>query len=76
MPRLQSLNSTERKNFDSPPKFNSFQRKKFFRLCSWGKKILESITIPTNKVFFILMYGYLGKTPNKGTMYHQREEDL
>lgn len=62
MSRLQSLNSTERKYFDSPPEFNSFQRKKFFRLCSWSKKILESIKIPTNKSCFILMYGYFKST--------------
>ena len=62
MPRLQSLNSVEKKNFDSPPEFNSFQRKKFFRVNSWSKKILNEIRTENNKVYFILLLGYFNAT--------------
>lgn len=62
MPRLQSLNQVEKKSFDLPPEFNSFQRKKFFRVNSWSKKILEDIRTENTKVYFILLLGYFNAT--------------
>lgn len=62
MPRLQALNPIEKKSFDSPPEFNSFQRKKFFRVNSWSKKILEEIRTDNNKVYFLLLLGYFNAT--------------
>ena len=43
MPRMNILNTVEREAFNSPPVFNSFQRKQYFD-CSWANLVRETVT--------------------------------
>ena len=58
MPRMKILNKLEREAFESPPHFNSAERKRFFSLPKALNDIVESLRTPANKVFFIVMAGY------------------
>jgi len=42
MPRMNVLNTVEREAFDSPPVFNSFQRKQYFDFPSKLRRIAAS----------------------------------
>jgi hypothetical protein len=58
MPRMKILNKLEREAFESPPHFNSAERKRFFSLPKALNDIVEGLRTPANKVFFIVMAGY------------------
>ena len=59
MPKMRIFNRLDELEFDSPPKFNSTERKKFFALSMALEELLESPrTTPTNKVFFVVSLGY------------------
>jgi hypothetical protein len=58
MPHIKILNKNDIKAFDSPPVFNSEDRKKLFYLPKWGRALVESFRTPTNKIGFILQFGY------------------
>jgi TnpA family transposase len=58
MPITQILNSQDQKEFDSVPKFDSHQRKLFFRVSSQTQVILDTLRTPTTKVAFLLVLGY------------------
>jgi len=58
MPRLQILSKEEIAKFNSPPKLNDFERKKYFAIDSKIDSIIERIDSPTNKVGLVLLYGY------------------
>lgn len=58
MPRMKILNKLEREAFESPPHFNSAERKRFFSLPKALNGIVEGLRTPANKVFFIVMAGY------------------
>ena len=59
MPRMKILTSHEIAEFESPPKFNSVERKRFFAFSTVFQKMLESPrTTPTNKVCFLVTLGY------------------
>jgi len=55
---IKILNSTEAKMYDSPPVFDSEERKRFFDLPKWAGEIVEDLRTPTTKVGFILQLGY------------------
>ncbi len=59
MPIFKILNAEERRQFDSPPKFNGEDRKKYFRLNQKLESVLNGLRTPTTKVTFLLSYGYL-----------------
>jgi len=54
MPRMNILNAVEREAFDSPPVFNSFQRKQYFDFLSKLRRFaaVASAVRPTGLVFY------------------------
>jgi TnpA family transposase len=58
MPRIKIFNALEMEAFESPPIFNSVERKKFFTLPVPLQKLSQSFYTPTNQVCFIVMAGY------------------
>jgi len=58
MPRIKILNTTEKNAFESPPVFNSVERRRFFTLPLILNESMESLKSPTNKVCFLLTAGY------------------
>ena len=75
MSRLKIINSNDIKAFDSPPVFNGEERKRFFCLPQWASELVERFRTPTNKIGFILQFGYF-KATNRffvARKYHQQE---
>lgn len=58
MARMKIFNALEEEAFESPPPFNSSERKRFFYLSASLNKTVETLRTPTNKVCFLLMAGY------------------
>ena len=58
MPRINFLNTVERESFDSPPVFNSLQRKQYFDFSSKLRCIAETLRNPTHRLGFLLSAGY------------------
>jgi len=58
MPRIKIFNALEIEAFESPPVFNSAERKKFFTLPAQLEKLRHSFHTPANQVCFILTAGY------------------
>ena len=58
MPRMNFLNTVERESFDSPPVFNSLQRKQYFDFPSKLRRIAETFRNPTHRLGFLLSAGY------------------
>jgi TnpA family transposase len=59
MPKMRIFNRLEELEFESPPKFNGAERKKFFALSMALDELLENPrTTPTNKVCFVVSLGY------------------
>lgn len=52
------LNDTARREFESPPIFDTAQRKLFFTLPLWANDIVRSLTPSNNQVMFTLQVGY------------------
>lgn len=59
MPILKIFNTLEIEAFESPPLFNSLERKKFFTLPTQLQQLSHSFSTPTNQVCFIVTAGYL-----------------
>jgi TnpA family transposase len=58
MPRMNILNAVEREAFDSPPVFNSFQRKQYFDFPSKLRRFAAGLRSPAYWVGFLLSAGY------------------
>ena len=58
MPRMNVLNTVEREAFDSPPVFNSLQRKQYFDFPSKLRRIAENLRNPAYRFGFLLCAGY------------------
>lgn len=58
MPKMKIFNSMEKEAFDSPPVFNSAERKQFFSLPLLLKDSITDLRTPTNKVCFLAVAGY------------------
>ena len=52
MPRMNILNAVEREAFDSPPVFNSFQRKQYFDFPPYADSPLAAAVRPTGLAFY------------------------
>ncbi|MEW6558175.1 MAG: Tn3 family transposase [Elusimicrobiota bacterium] len=59
---IQILSKANIKAFDAPPKFDSIERNKFFRLPEWAKEFVDSKTTITTKVGFIMQLAYFKST--------------
>jgi len=55
---MKIFNELEIKTFESPPDFNSVERKKFFTLPPRLQALCDGFRTPTNRLCFILMTGY------------------
>jgi TnpA family transposase len=75
MPRMKILNSVERGVFDSPPIFNSAERKRCFDFPAPLKDIATSLRTSTNQVVFLLSCGYFKATKRFYPVptFHQRD---
>jgi hypothetical protein len=58
MPRMNVLNTVERQAFDSPPVFNSLQRKQYFDFPSKLHRVAAGLRNPAHCVGFLLSTGY------------------
>jgi hypothetical protein len=58
MTKLAILSDKERTIFDSPPKFNTADRSYYFSLDQSMLNVLQALRTTTNKVGFMLQYGY------------------
>ena len=58
MPKMKIFNSLEKEAFDSPPVFNSAERRQFFPLLLLLKDLIADLRTPTNKVCFLVAAGY------------------
>ncbi len=59
MPLLKILSNSERLRFDTPPIFDSEERKRFFNLPGTLESSLENLRSAENQILFILQFGYL-----------------
>src|SRR5271165_1377625 len=55
---MNILNAVEREAFDSPPVFNSFQRKQYFDFPSKLRRFAADLRSPAYRVGFLLSAGY------------------
>src|ERR1022692_2785525 len=58
MARMKIFNTLEEEAFESPPVFNSAERKQFFSLPLTLKNLMVDLRTPTNKVCFLAAAGY------------------
>lgn len=62
MPRMKVLNNVERDPFETPPVFNSVERKRCFDFPIALQKLIAGLRSSINQLGFMLIYGYLGAT--------------
>lgn len=59
---IKILNKVDIELFESSPSFNSAERKKYFHPSEWLKSTISEYDTDTNKVGFVLMFGYFQAT--------------
>jgi TnpA family transposase/Arc/MetJ-type ribon-helix-helix transcriptional regulator len=62
MPTFNILNSQEKIQYSSVPKFTSYDRKKYFKINSEIETCLTVLRKPNTKVAFLLVFGYFKAT--------------
>ena len=75
MPRMKVLNSLEQEAFETPPAFNSVERKRCFDFPTAIEQIAASLRTPTNRLGFLLSCGYFRATKRfyAARSYHARD---
>jgi hypothetical protein len=58
MSRMKILNAVEQEQFESPPVFNSVQRKQYFDFSSELLTLAQDLQTPTNQACFLVSCGY------------------
>lgn len=58
MARMKIFNTPEEEAFESPPVFNSSERKRFFSLPLLLEDSMVNLRTPINKVCFLVVAGY------------------
>lgn len=58
MPKMKIFNALEQKNFETPPVFNSVERKRYFTLPLTLQESVGDLKTPTNQVCFLVTAGY------------------
>ena len=58
MSRMKILNAVEQEQFESPPAFNSVQRKQYFDFSSELLTLAQDLQTATNQVRFLVNCGY------------------
>lgn len=75
---IKVFNQKDIQAFDRPPEFNGEERKKYFSFPVWANDQLIGLKTPTNKVGFMLQFGYF-KAVNKffsSVLFHQKDIDF
>ena len=72
---FQILSKEEEKNFNAPPKFDSFAKNYFFKLNSDIIGIISEMKNDSNKILFILMFGYF-KVSNRFFEIQENDENF
>jgi len=62
MPRMKVLNAVEQEAFESPPIFNSVQRKAYFDFPLALRQLASSLHAPTHRIGFLLSSAYFKAT--------------
>ena len=62
MPRMKILNAVEQEAFESPPVFNSVQRKQYFDFPLALRHLASSLHTPTHQLCFLLSSAYFKAT--------------
>ena len=77
MPRMNILSTSEKYEFDTPPIFNSVQRKQFFDISSDIMEEITKLRLPSNKIAFVLAFGYFkaGKRFFAIESYHDKDTE-
>jgi len=75
VPRMNILNTVEREAFDSPPVFNSFQRKQYFDFPSKLRHFAAGLRDPAHRLGFLLSAGYFKAVKRffSPTAFHPRD---
>ena len=75
MPRMNILNTVEREAFESPPVFNSVQRKQYFDFPSELRRLAGELRAPTHQLGFLLSAGYFkaAKSFFPRSAFHRRD---
>lgn len=75
MPRMNILSTSEKDEFDTPPIFNTAQRKQFFEISPELMREIKKLRAPANKVAFVLAWGYFkaGKRFFSPKRYHMSD---
>ncbi len=55
---IKIFSQKEIQSFDNPPEFDNEERKRFFYMPLWLEETIDSFRTATNKVGFILQFGY------------------
>ena len=76
MAKLEILSSAEQKNLDNPPHFSVEEQTKYFALSPVLQAHLQIIVGPTNKVGFILLFGYCQASSRFYKPVQFREADI
>ena len=58
MTQLNILTPTEKRQFDSPPRFTQGDRHQYFSIPAYLRPIMSRISRPDNKIGFVLQWGY------------------
>lgn len=77
MPRMKILSQSDQKKFDTPPVFNSYERKHSFDVPSALVEIASGLRSPINQIGFLLAVGYFKSTKRffRPEDYHIRDID-
>jgi hypothetical protein len=75
MPRMNILNTVEREAFESPPVFDSFQRKQYFDFPTELSRLAGELRAPTHLLGFLLSAGYFkaAKSFFPPSAFHRRD---
>ena len=73
MPIRHILNHQQRKDFDTPPYLNSFQRKQHFRNTGQIRKIVDSLRKPESKIGFVLICGYFEASGKVFNQFYEQD---
>lgn len=76
MPRMTILSAAEQEAFESPPVFNSVQRKHYFDLPLALRRLATSLRAPTHEVCFLLICGYFKATKKFFALVDFRPRDV
>lgn len=73
---IKILSQQDVSYFEFPPQFNGDERKKFFVLSEWIKILINKFKTPTNKIGFILQFGYFKAVNRFFTAKKYNQKDI